>query len=164
MTVGTTFGKLYLKATRVTGNIITLTEQGHFDILVHGCNCFCTMGAGLALQIKNRYPVAFEVDCTTQKGDQSKLGGFSAAHIRTKAHNFTIVNAYTQYSYGRGRHVNYDAIRVAFKTINQHYSHPSFRIAYPAIGAGLAGGDWQRIQSIINAELQTRNHTFVSLK
>jgi O-acetyl-ADP-ribose deacetylase (regulator of RNase III) len=34
-------------------------------------------------------------------------------------------------------------------------------IGYPAIGAGLAGGDWQLISSIIEEELAGEDHTFV---
>jgi len=28
-------------------------------IIVHGCNCFCTMGAGIAKTIKELYPSAY---------------------------------------------------------------------------------------------------------
>jgi len=35
------------------------------------------------------------------------------------------------------------------------------RIGYPAIGAGLAGGDWKIISAIIDEELANEDHTFV---
>jgi len=35
------------------------------------------------------------------------------------------------------------------------------RIGYPRIGAGLAGGDWQRIAAIIDEELAGEDHTLV---
>ena len=35
------------------------------------------------------------------------------------------------------------------------------RIAYPKIGAGLAGGDWSIISAIIREELAGENHTYV---
>ncbi|MER8782100.1 hypothetical protein NKH60_12735 [Mesorhizobium sp. M1006] len=35
------------------------------------------------------------------------------------------------------------------------------RIGYPKIGAGLAGGDWETIASIINDELAGEDHTLV---
>ena len=66
----------------VKGNIFDLAEQGEFDVVVHGCNCFCTMGKG---------------------------------------------------------------------------------IAYPKIGAGLAGGDWNTISAIIDEELEGEDHTLVLL-
>lgn len=32
----------------IQGNFIHLAQNGEFDLIVHGCNCFCTMGAGIA--------------------------------------------------------------------------------------------------------------------
>jgi hypothetical protein len=37
------------------------------------------------------------------------------------------------------------------------------RIGYPLIGAGLAGGDWKVIESIIQQELDGEDHTLVKL-
>ena len=37
------------------------------------------------------------------------------------------------------------------------------RIGYPLIGAGLAGGDWQRIAAIIDDALVDQHHTLVRL-
>jgi len=55
--------------------------------------------------------------------------------------------------------VDYDAIRTVFKQIKAQFS--GLRIGYPAIGAGLAGGDWVIISQIIEEELEGENHTFV---
>ena len=38
----------------IKGDLIKLALQGEFDVIVHGCNCFCTMGAGIAKSIKPR--------------------------------------------------------------------------------------------------------------
>jgi len=54
---------------------------------------------------------------------------------------------------------NYEAIRNVFKNIKENFSGK--KIGYPAIGAGLARGDWKIISSIINEELKDENHTFV---
>ncbi|MFZ6679409.1 hypothetical protein [Undibacterium sp. Tian12W] len=35
------------------------------------------------------------------------------------------------------------------------------RLAYPLIGAGLAGGDWVKIAAIIDEELDGMDHTLV---
>jgi len=147
------------------GNLIDLAEQGHFDVIVHGCNCFHTMGAGVAKEIKNRYPRAYDADVQhTEKGDDSKLGHYTWAIVEGKAANvFTIINAYTQFHYGRGGlHVDYEAIRSVFALIKE--DHPNKIIAYPCIGAGLAGGDWSIIQTIINQELTGMVHHLVTLK
>jgi O-acetyl-ADP-ribose deacetylase (regulator of RNase III) len=38
------------------------------------------------------------------------------------------------------------------------------RIGYPAIGAGLSGGDWVMIYETICEELKGEDHTFVEYK
>ena len=35
----------------VNGNLIKMALEGQFDVIVHGCNCHSTMGAGLAPQM-----------------------------------------------------------------------------------------------------------------
>jgi len=38
------------------------------------------------------------------------------------------------------------------------------RIAYPLLGAGLAGGDWDIISKIISKVLENEDHTLVKFK
>ena len=148
----------------IKGNLVNLALCGEFDVIIHGCNCFCTMGAGIAKQIRERLPYAYTVDAVTDAGDKSKLGGYtSAITFFTSGHEITVINAYTQYRYdGRKQgkiDVDYDAIRSAFKKLSKEY--PDKRIGYPLIGAGLAGGDWDIISKIIDEELEGLNHTLV---
>jgi O-acetyl-ADP-ribose deacetylase (regulator of RNase III) len=142
------------------GNLIHLAKAGHFDVIVHGCNCFCAMGKGIARSIKLEFPEAYAADCTTPQGDLSKLGSFSQAVVSLGAGAVTVVNAYTQYDYrGEQPNVNYEAIRLAFRAIKQAF--PGARIGYPRIGAGLARGDWAIIAAIIDEELAGEDHTVV---
>jgi len=46
----------------IKGDIITLAEEGNFDIIVQGCNCFHTQASGLAGQLVKKYPQVLEVD------------------------------------------------------------------------------------------------------
>lgn len=46
----------------VHGNLIKMALEGKFDVIIHGCNCFNTFGAGIALQIKRIFPDAYEAD------------------------------------------------------------------------------------------------------
>jgi len=34
----------------IKGDLIELIKKGYFDVVIHGCNCFCTMGSGFAKQ------------------------------------------------------------------------------------------------------------------
>jgi len=57
--------------------------------------------------------------------------------------------------------IDYQALRSCFALIKKAYSGQI--IAYPMIGAGLAGGDWNKISSIIDDELKGESHTLVKL-
>ena len=101
------------KMNKVKGNLIKLALKGDFDVIVHGCNCFCTMGAGIAVAVKSTFPEAYKADLGTIKGDRKKLGSYSSATVEKNGHQITVVNAYTQYHYGgRGNKADYDAITV----------------------------------------------------
>lgn len=117
------------------------------------------MGSGIAAQIKHRFPDAFKADdCTASGAD--KIGKFTWAHSGTDR-QFIIVNAYTQRNYGRGvDHFEYEGFRRILKQLAL-FAKPSDRIGFPMIGAGLAGGDWNRIKGIIQEELADFDVTVV---
>lgn len=144
----------------IEGDLILLAQKGEFDVIIHGCNCFCTMGAGIAKSIKKEFPEAFQADKKTEYGDKNKLGKISWAKAKSEKGELIIVNGYTQYNWkGIGRKVNYEAVRNVFQTVKKLFS--GLKIGYPAIGAGLAGGDWKIISNIIEEELINEDHTFV---
>ena len=144
----------------ITGDLIKLALDGKFDAIIHGCNCFCTMGGGIARVIKDVFPEAYEADCKTESGDKAKLGSYSSAMVEKDGHSITIVNAYTQYDFsGYGPLVDYDAVRSVFAKIKKDFT--GRKIGYPKIGAGLAQGDWSVIKEIIDTELAGEDHTLV---
>ncbi len=144
------------------GDLVHLALDGAFDVIVHGCNCMNTMGAGIAKTIAQRFPEARAADQATEKGDRGKLGTVTTAEIVRETVRFTVVNAYTQFQWrGRGPHADYEAIRSCFEVVQHRYA--GARIGYPLIGAGLAGGDWAAIAPIIDGALDGLDHTLVLL-
>jgi O-acetyl-ADP-ribose deacetylase (regulator of RNase III) len=142
------------------GDLVQKAKAGEFDVIVHGCNCFCQMGAGIAKTIKQVFPAAYHADLATVAGDQTKLGTYSVAQVDVPGRELVIVNGYTQYQWrGPGLKADYEAIRRVFRRVKQAYS--GRRIGYPALGAGLAGGDWAIIAVIIDQELAGEEHVFV---
>lgn len=142
------------------GDLIALAREGHFDLIAHGCNCHCTMGAGIAKGIKAAFPAAWEADRATVPGDRAKLGTCTHAVIAQATGNLIVVNAYTQFDWrGTGVKVDYDAVVSCMRWIKA--SFPGRRIGLPKIGAGLAGGDWGRIAAIIDLELVGEDVTVV---
>ena len=142
------------------GDLLRLADEGAFDVIAHGCNCFCTMGAGIAKGVAALFPQALEADRQTPKGERAKLGTCSFAEIETLRGRLTIVNAYTQFHYrGHGDKADYEAIRSCMRWLAEH--HGQARIGLPRIGAGLAGGNWLRIERIIGEELASCDVTVV---
>ncbi|RLC03199.1 MAG: phosphatase [Deltaproteobacteria bacterium] len=144
------------------GDLLHYALTGQFDVIIHGCNCFCSMGAGIARLIRDTFPNAYQADLKTEMGDKEKLGAYSQARIEKNGNIFTIVNGYTQYDFsGQGVLVDYRAVQKLFARIKKHFANQ--KIGYPKIGAGLAKGDWEVISNIINKELQGEDHTLVEL-
>lgn len=137
----------------ITGDLVELAKTNEIDVIIHGCNCFNNMGAGIAKQIAKEFPLASKIDSLTTHGDKNKLGSITTSYI--DEYDLTVVNAYTQYAYGGGKiNADYDAIKKCFDTIAEVLGVTGETIAYPKIGAGLAGGDWKIINDIINESLK----------
>jgi O-acetyl-ADP-ribose deacetylase (regulator of RNase III) len=144
----------------VQGDLIQLALAGRFDVIIHGCNCQCAMGAGIAKTIKEIFPEAYAADCQTEKGSREKLGRFSQAVVERNGQLITIVNGYTQFHWkGPGGRADCAAIRGVMRAVKQALA--GRRIGYPKIGAGLAKGDWSVIAAIIEEELAGEDHTLV---
>jgi O-acetyl-ADP-ribose deacetylase (regulator of RNase III) len=181
----------------IQGDLIKLTKEGKFDVIVHGNNCFCNMKAGIAVPMAqefgcDRFPL--ELKETTyisdmgemysmpnnNYGDINKLGqiDYKTVSINTKTGrrlegytlpkpdfiiSFIVVNAYTQYSPGiHLKPFDYEAMALCMRKMNHIFKGQ--HIGMPKIGAGLAGGDWERIKQIIQTELTNCTVTVVIYK
>lgn len=140
----------------VVGDIVKLATDNYFNAIIHGCNCFHTMDAGVARQIAHAFPEAVTADKDTIRGQRTKLGHISVG----RANNVLIINAYTQFN--PGADFRLDALEDAFLTIRNLYFH--LRIAYPKIGAGIGGGNWDDIQRAIDSIFIGMDHTLVEYK
>lgn len=148
---------------RVKGDLIQLALANEFDVIVHGCNCFCAMSQGIARQIRKTFPKAWDADRETASGDRSKLGRYSLARIHVNGLDLVVVNGYTQFRFdGTGVLADYQAIETLFGALKADFSGKRF--GYPRIGAGLAGGDWDTIRRIIDRAMDGEDHTVVEFQ
>ena len=163
----------------INGDLIALAKEGKFDVITHGCNCLSNMGAGIAPQMAKAFGVnTFEME--RQGPDIEKLGcidyktfvlGENTVWFLDDYKNnknepeLTVVNSYTQFKYGKNhtdgvsRPLDYEALTLCMRKINNVFKGK--HIGLPKIGAGLAGGDWNRIKSIIQTELKDCDVTVV---
>jgi O-acetyl-ADP-ribose deacetylase (regulator of RNase III) len=81
----------------VRGDLVKLALDGRFEVIIHGCNCQCVMGAGIAKAIKQAFPEAYNADKATVKGSRTKLGSLSTVTVERGDRRITIVNGYTQF-------------------------------------------------------------------
>lgn len=129
----------------IKGDLLQLARDGHFHVIVHGCNCFHNMGAGIAKQIKEEYPDAYLQDLKTIRGCRDKIGDFTV--MMTK--QFNIVNAYTQYRISHGEDVfEYDGFQKILDSLLDYY--PTCNFGFPLIGCGLANGNKDRIIGMLD--------------
>jgi O-acetyl-ADP-ribose deacetylase (regulator of RNase III) len=125
------------------GNVINFTE----DAIVHGCNCFKTMGAGVAKQIKIVYPELYMADSNHIGTPKERLGNYTKAGLKNGKTGY---NVYSQYSYGGGINLDYNALKKALELVKSDMISNGLKsIAMPKIGAGLAGGDWIKIEQTL---------------
>lgn len=126
-------------------------------IILHGCNCFHIMGAGIARYLRTHYPQIYEVDKTTPYGSRKKLGTVSYAVISPE---LIIGNCYTQFNiYGENGKppAVYPAISKCLRDAVSKY--PDYHFRLPKIGCGLAGGDWDLVEKMYLEELSSVSYT-----
>lgn len=140
----------------VQGDLLEMfdKEDSELHVIAHGANCFATMGAGIAAQIKKKYPEAYYADMYYQAakpGDMERLGNISGAH------NNEIYNLYTQYR--PGANGDYCAIRLALRKLNALFSKDKDikTLGLPLIGCGIAGLEWKKVKAIILDEITDMN-------
>ncbi len=146
----------------INGDLIKLVQQGVFDVIAHGCNCFCSMKSGIAPQMAEAFRCdKYKLEHSFLKGDINKLGLIDY----TETEKVTVVNCYTQY-FNRtlnpdknAINLDYEALTLCMRKINKAFA--GNRIGLPMIGSGLAGGDWNIIKEIIKKELKDCDVTIV---
>lgn len=133
------------------GNLLDF-EHG-ITMIAHCANCQNTFGSGIALQIKEEYPVAYEADCEAAKQEKNKLGLFSVA---TLPNNKKIVNLYAQNLFGMDkRQLDYEAFYIAMEELHRllllaHEKGRTHVLGIPKnIGCFRAGGSWRVVYAML---------------
>lgn len=172
-----------MKVNYIEGDLIKLALEGKFDVIGHGCNCFSTMGAGIAVGMAKTFGCD-KFDMELIGASVEKLGNVDHqtfvlgenAHwsLRDGKNNkkepeLVVCNLYTQYGLGGkfgntpyGIPFDYEAMTMCMRKLNVMFKGK--HIGLPMIGAGLAMGDWKKIEGIIETELRNCTCTVVIYK
>lgn len=128
----------------VSGNILNVRR----GIIVHQVNCRRVMGAGLALQIRRKYPKHFE----EYRRAEPRLGGSLFTEM---APDLYVAGVYGQDGFGTGqRQTDYDMLRNGLMEVAALARGTCLPVYIPyQIGCGLAGGNWEVVAYIIESVL-----------
>lgn len=147
----------------INGNLFDTTAS----VICHQVNCKGKMGSGVAKEIRERYPLAYEryrLLCNREKLNSSNLLGniqwIYCNDSSTESGIRTVVNMFAQdrYGYDGKQYTNYAAFEYCLEKLGQFVNSES-TIAMPyKIGCGLAGGDWNIVYGLIERILG-KKHT-----
>lgn len=155
----------------IKGDLVKLAKEGKFDVIAHGCNCFCKMKRGLAPQMAEAFGCdKFRLESTDLKlhngkpfneGEINKLGQIDYEQFVIDGHRrIFVVNAYTQYHWDtKTKPLDYDALTLCLRKMNVAFK--GLHVGLPQIGCHLAGGDWNLVRPIIEKELKDCKVTIV---
>lgn len=146
--------------THIKGNLIQMAISGHFDAIVHGCNCFSLQKSGIAKAMVDEFATdtfPMEHPHWYKGAEYMKLGNIDWREIYLShiPKTLYVINAYTQYKPGvpgkYGIPFEYDHFATCLDKIN--FLFKGKKIGLPHIGAGLAKGNWNQILKIITQKL-----------
>ncbi len=132
--------------------IIYLQNQSILDsdsqVITNPVNCVGVMGAGLALEFKNRYPKMFRDYVKLCERKEVKPG---VPYLWTNG-DVMILNFPTKDNWRNASRVEW--IESGILWIRDNYRILNIRtLAIPAVGCGLGGLDWYVVKSIIEKHL-----------
>lgn len=128
----------------VKGNLL----YAPVDVIGHQVNCKGVMGAGIAKQLRNKYPRLFNEYKKYLATHPRPLGTVSYHAVNGKP---IVANIFGQDGYGRrGRHTDYKALENALWDVAIKSYDNGLVVGLPyGIGCGLAGGSWDIVYKII---------------
>jgi O-acetyl-ADP-ribose deacetylase (regulator of RNase III) len=145
----------------VQGDLMSAEE----DILGHQVNCQGVMGSGIAKTLRdtytNLYP-SYKQFCENYNLDEL-LGKCQIVKTGSKY----VANIFGQLNYGRQkiRYTDYDALKNSLMTLRDNATKHNLSVALPYnIGCGLANGEWNIVENIIEEVFSDYDVTLYKLQ
>ena len=134
------------------GDLIMMAIEGRFDVIAHGCNCFCIQKAGIALQMDNAFGTnnsnKYRLESKLLRGMIDKLG---RVEVRQYNEKLAVANCYTQYNAGPNAQIN--ALRLCLQKLNHQFKGKGFHLGLPWMGCGIGGLEIDMLRHLIKLEL-----------
>lgn len=131
----------------ITGDLFV--NRVHAEALAHGCNCAGSMGAGVAVGFKARYPAMFEEFRRRCKADPPEFG-LGDVFLWREDGKPAVFNLGTQPRPGRA--ATYPVVEAALANLRAAADEVGIRsVAMPRIAAGYGGLSWKKVKALIDA-------------
>jgi len=152
-----------LTPTQIRYVIGDATDQEVVDspkIIAHVCNDIGLWGRGFVVAVSNRWPEPeqrYRQTWSEWQGETLPLGGVQLVPVRGAGpRRLWVVNMIAQRgvrSTGNPVPIQYDALRKCLHQVAMCARQWGASVHLPRIGCGLAGGTWNKVEPLIEAEL-----------
>lgn len=136
----------------VKGDLLQAKE----NIIGHQVNCQGVMGSGVALQIKKKFPVAFQkyIEMVDEyaNGDYRKALLGLAQHVPIEGEYKWVSNLFGQYAYGKDgkQYTDTMALYKSFRNVRQFAEFRGLSVALPyKIGSFRGGANWDEVEDLL---------------
>lgn len=140
----------------VTGDA-TIPITGNNNFIIHVQNDVGAWGAGFSGAVGKRWPAAENAyRLWYRQKNNFKLGEIQVVNVQS---NISVINMIAQKglrSVDNPKPIDYDALRTCLDKVGELVSDDKGSIHAPRFGAGLAGGDWEVIEEMIQELLIKR--------
>lgn len=121
------------------------------DVLCHQVNTYGVMGAGIAKEVKQRFPFVFEEYkelCSSVPGDEFLLGDVLIVQTDPRKKQF-IANCFGQI----GWNTDYETLKKSLLKLRDWMDENRKKtVAFPyKMSCGLAGGNWETVRGLIES-------------
>lgn len=131
----------------INGDLLEATE----NIIVHQVNCQGKFGSGIALQIRNKFPSAYN-DYMNFCSRNKPLELLGKTYISNVGKDKYIAHIFGQLNYGYEgkRYTSYDALYEGLKYVKEHAQRVNYSVAIPyKLGSDRGGADWDIVYKMI---------------
>lgn len=132
----------------VTGNLLEAEE----NLIGHQVNAQGVMGAGLAKQIRSKYPNVYDDYMAFCKMNPDKNTLMGHTQFIEVGNDKYVASLFGQLNYGRQKmlYTHYPSLKETLTELRDVADEHGLSVALPfGLGCGLAGGDWEIVNKII---------------
>ena len=130
-----------------------LKTPGYNNSILHVCNDIGKWGKGFVVALSNRWPEPKQAFLSAYNENMADLGTVQPVFVEeTDGIRTNVMNMIAQHGIvgpNNPHPIRYDSLFLCLQTIAKWHENTNSTIHMPRIGCGLAGGDWNVVESLI---------------